>query len=309
MYRECTNKEVELFIQQPITIQNILYDRTVDEAKKYLEKFEKLLDNIPDKPHKLILDSLNNYLNNYVDNYDKRGIIELFCGFYGILFENNNVDFDKLPEGNYAIFYISYNFDKPINYKYKNDYSLTNIFITKPDIDNFTPYFVKYNIYKKTKPFDLIDNNKSKWYVCLCYCEKPKYTECSYRISQETFTERQIKVLTNGGFIKPIMKIHEDNIAMYTRYEDMRPSSIKNEFTNVKQIIKSNAKRLYSHDYSETVNNWINFIKHMMTLNKKFPNNFYKALAIMIKYQLYDIWSKHEGREQYYLGVFKEFGD
>ena len=309
MYKDCTKREADLFLNDPISIQTILFNRTVDEAKEYLENLKKMFDSLEDDQEK-ILNNFEKYLDDYTTNYETKTIIELFCGFYGIQFNNSNVDYSNLPEANMVIFNISYNFNKPINYKYTADYSLDNIFITKHDLDSFKPYFEPYNIVKKNKPYEKIHrNDEDKWYVVLNYCESQKLESSTFKVSQEAFTERQMTVLTNGGYIKPFLSIHEALLKTYKKFDTLQPISVKQDFLNILQLLKSNAKRLYSVDYAECVNNWINFIKHLMSVNRQFHANFYKALALTIKFHLYSIWQLHEGRENYYMEVFKTFGN
>lgn len=304
MFRTCEETDYQEFLNHPLYFQYVLYMRTVDEAKEYLDKFKHLCIN-PPKLQQRLFNSMYDYVTHYTDNYKSRSLLENFCGFFNIEFKVFNIPFEQLPPENLCIFHLSYNFNKLDNYKYTDNYRLNNILISKEDYVKFKPMFEEYKMVKHSSPYKHINHSSKYWFVVLSYDEDYDPKKCTYTISSKSYTNDDIRVLCGGGFIEKFTPAQDNLIRVYEKYDILNPVNVDKDVDKIINDVKVNAKRLYNPMYAKCVNNWIDYTKQLSEIYTNIDIKFFKALVYSIKYNLNDINIKHSWSLEYYMDFFK----
>lgn len=263
--------ELKVYENYPFLIYNIMFLKTIDRQKEYLQKIIDLYEDIEgvykeDKFNENIK-IYKNYIDNFETNFKKNSSLVNFNYLAGVRFDKINVPYNELPK-NCLIINIGYNSSKQEgeiicgNVLYGDIKSIQTLTITQNDIKNIK-LNEKVNIYSRKKCYEIItDNPNNPYKIVINYNNDKDDKKCFYSISKNEVPKMFITILTHGG---TICKVKNQTMKVYfsetlTRKYGIKPKeNLKEELFKINSNISVQLSDRYDENVDKTIENWKGF--------------------------------------------------
>ena len=282
----------------PYGIFNLMYYHTIEEQQELVKQLEEI-----DSEQKIIITKYTQhmtiytkYLNEYYVNYDSRPCTLNFNNFMNIKFNQTSVNFDEVEKHpNRLIIHAGFN-NECDSYTYPRVKSIFSNFLTEREMNSFKTVR-KIHIHKYPNCYELFGDG-DEIIIVLCYDNNTVQNKCLYSISENTFTKKQINIITHGGIIGTIpyesvmlymSKMKYNRLNLLSDIPDNSNEDITEKMKLLNKVNES-VKKSFNQDCNKAIQNIIKcfpddkYFGYYMHGLKKYEENGKIEFAVYLEY-------------------------